>query len=203
MSYFVCKSEQKEDTKDIIDAIGIDAIGIDAISIDAKATKDPIETIETIETIDAKDNIINEILKKLNDKTDKNVPYFSFNGKTFIAKHCNIYDGDTFSVIFEYNNEIIKYRCRCMGYDCAEMKPSKMNENRIQEKELALLAKKRLEQLLNKHSSKLIKIECLDFDKYGRLLVNVWNMVDSKSINEIMIEEGHGKAYMGGKKEAW
>jgi endonuclease YncB( thermonuclease family) len=90
-----------------------------------------------------------------------------------------------------------------MGYDCAEMKPSKMNENRIQEKELALLAKKRLEELLNKHVTKLIKIECLDFDKYGRLLVNVWNMVDSKSINEIMIEEGHGKAYMGGKKEAW
>ena len=149
-------------------------------------------------------NEVNNMYKKLSIiKNDKDIPYFSFNGKSFYAKHCNIYDGDTFSVIFEYNNEIIKYRCRCMGYDTAEMKPLKTKENRDEEKELALRAKKRLEELLNKHPTKLIKIECLDFDKYGRLLVNVWNMVDSKSINDIMIEEGHGKAYTGGKKEKW
>jgi endonuclease YncB( thermonuclease family) len=90
-----------------------------------------------------------------------------------------------------------------MGYDTAEMKPSKTKENRLEEKELALKAKNRLEELLNKHITKLIKIQCLEFDKYGRLLINVWNMVDSKSINEIMIEEGHGKAYAGGTKEEW
>jgi endonuclease YncB( thermonuclease family) len=142
-----------------------------------------------------------EKLQKINDPKD--IPYFSFNGKTFIAKHCNIYDGDTFSVIFEYKGDIIKYRCRCMGYDTAEMKPSKTKENRDAEKELAIKAKNRLEELLNKHPTKLIKINCLDFDKYGRLLVYVNNMVDSKNINDIMIEEVHGKAYMGGTKEEW
>ena len=147
---------------------------------------------------------INQLYEKLSTiKNDKDIPYFSFNGKTFYAKHCNIYDGDTFSVIFEYKGEIIKYRCRCMGYDTAEMKPSKTKENRTEEKELALKAKNRLEELLNKHHTKLIKIQCLEFDKYGRLLINVWNMVDTKSINEIMIEEGHGKAYAGGTKEEW
>ena len=49
----------------------------------------------------------------------------------------------------------------------------------------------------------MIKIECFDFDKYGRLLVNVWNMVDEKSINDIMIEEGYAKSYDGGKKTKW
>ena len=143
-------------------------------------------------------------LQKLNKIVDTNsVPYFSFNGKTYIAKHCNIYDGDTFSVIFEYRGEMIKYRCRCIGYDCAEMKPKKSDPNRDQEKELAIKAKNRLEELLNKHESKLIKIECLNFDKYGRLLVNVYNMIDVKSINDIMIEEGHGKVYNGGTKEEW
>lgn len=141
--------------------------------------------------------------KLLNIQEVKDIPYFSFNGKTFIAKHCNIYDGDTFSVIFEYKGELIKYKCRCMGYDCAEMKPHKDKPNRDQEKELAIKAKNRLEELLNKHPTKLIKIECLDFDKYGRLLINVYNMVDSKSINDIMIEEGHGKSYTGGTKEEW
>jgi endonuclease YncB( thermonuclease family) len=144
---------------------------------------------------------VNEKLLNINDP--KEISYFTFKGKTYIAKHCNIYDGDTFSVIFEYKGELIKYKCRCMGYDCAEIKPSKDKPNREQEKELANKAKQRFEELLNKHPTKLIKIECLEFDKYGRILVNVYNMIDKKSINEIMIEEGHGKVYLGGTKEEW
>ena len=31
--------------------------------------------------------------------------------------------------------------------------------------------------------------------------VNVFNMIDTKSINEIMIEEKHGKPYFGGTKD--
>jgi endonuclease YncB( thermonuclease family) len=90
-----------------------------------------------------------------------------------------------------------------MGYDAPEMKPFKSDVNREKEKELACLAKNRLIQLLEKHPTKLIKVECFEFDKYGRILVNIWNMVDTKSINDIMIEEGYGKLYYGGTKEKW
>jgi len=45
----------------------------------------------------------------------------------------------------------------------------------------------------------LVTIECFDFDKYGRILVNVYN--DNILINEIMINENHGKKYDGGKKD--
>lgn len=155
------------------------------------------------ESINENDPLTNAIEKFKNIKNTKDIPYFSFKDKTFYAMHCNIYDGDTFSALFYYNGEIIKYKCRCMGYDSPEMKPLLSNENRIHEKELAHLAKDRLEELLNKHPSKLIKIECLNFDKYGRLLVNVWNNVDEKMINIIMVEEGHGKLYSGGTKEKW
>ena len=147
------------------------------------------------------DNTNKNFVKLKNVKDD--IKYFTFSGNTFYAKHCNIYDGDTFSAIFEYRGEFIKYKCRCMGYACAEMKPSLQNENRLHEKELALKAKHRLEELLNKHETKLIKIECFNFDKYGRLLVNIWNMVDEESVNQIMIEEGHAKKYDGGKKDKW
>ena len=141
---------------------------------------------------------------KLKIITDvKSVNYFSLKGNVFYGLPCNIYDGDTFSVIFEYKGEIIKYRCRCNGYDSAEMKPSLNNPNRDHEKELAIKARERLIELLNKHETKLIKFECLDFDKYGRLLINFWNNVDGKSINEIMINEGYGKPYDGGKKNTW
>jgi tRNA G10 N-methylase Trm11 len=80
---------------------------------------------------------LNEAYKKLKDiKDDKTIPYFSFKGKTFYALPCHIYDGDTFSVIFDYKGELVKYKCRCMGYDTAEMKPSLKDENRLEQKGL-------------------------------------------------------------------
>ena len=97
----------------------------------------------------------------------------------------------------------MKYRCRCMGYDCAEMKPRLNVPNREKEIELSHKAKERFIELLSKHPSKLVKVDCLNFDKYGRILVNISNMVDKNTINEIMIKEGHGKPYNGGTKEEW
>lgn len=139
--------------------------------------------------------------KLVNIKTHKDVPYFNFKNKTFIAKPCNVYDGDTFSVIFDFKGDLIKYRCRCYGYDTPEMRPSRKNPNRDHEKKLAYSAKNRIIELLEAHPSKLIKIECLDFDKYGRILIKAYNNVNEKSINEIMVDEGHGKWYDGGKKD--
>ena len=131
------------------------------------------------------------------------VPYFTFEGKTLDAVPCNIYDGDTFSIIFEYRGEIIKYRCRCLGYDSPEMKPKLNVPNRDREVAAAKAAKARFTELLQKSPTKLIRVTCFEFDKYGRILVNVWNGVDSESINDIMIREGHGRPYSGGTKEEW
>ena len=148
------------------------------------------------------ENEINNLNNKLiNIKTDKDVPYFNFKNKSFIAKPCHVYDGDTFSVIFDYHGELIKYRCRCYGYDTPEMRPLLKNPNRDHEKKLAYAAKARIIELLEAHPSKLIRIECLDFDKYGRLLIKAYNNVNEKSINEIMVQEGHGKWYDGGTKD--
>jgi endonuclease YncB( thermonuclease family) len=127
------------------------------------------------------------------------IPYFSFKDKTFSIKPCNIYDGDTFTACFFYKDEFIKYKCRCYGYDSPEMKPLLSNPNRDQEKELALIAKNRFIELLS--SSDNITIKCGDFDKYGRLLVTVYSDKFNKSINDIMVEEGHGKPYFGGTKD--
>ena len=88
-----------------------------------------------------------KILKKY-IKDDELIPYFSFKNKIFYGTPCNIYDGDTFSIIFNYKGEFIKYRCRCLGYDSPEMKPSLKNENRLHEKELALKAKNRFIELI-------------------------------------------------------
>ena len=131
---------------------------------------------------------------------DKCLNYFSLKGNVFTAKVCNVYDGDTCTVIFEYRNEFIKYKCRMMGYDCPEMKPLLSNPNRVNEISLAKEAKHRLIELINKSPSGLVKMECFEFDKYGRLLANIYNNVDVESVNSIMILEGHGRSYMGKHK---
>lgn len=133
----------------------------------------------------------------------ENMSCFSFNGQSFIGIPTNIYDGDTLSIIFAFDGKLVKYRCRALGYDSPEMKPLLSNPNREEEKRLASAAKNRFIELLSKHPDKNISIKCHEFDKYGRVLVEIWNRVDSTSINSIMIQEGHGKVYTGGKKEKW
>jgi endonuclease YncB( thermonuclease family) len=131
------------------------------------------------------------------------VPYFTFDGKIIEAIPCNIYDGDTFSIVFAYRGEIIKYRCRCLGYDTPEIKPRLNAPDREKEIEAAKAAKARFCELLLKNPDKLIRVQSAGFDKYGRILVNVWNMVDQDTINDIMIREGHAHKYSGGTKEIW
>jgi endonuclease YncB( thermonuclease family) len=155
-------------------------------------------------TFPSKNKDLELSIKRLkNIKNYEDIPYFTFNGKTFYGLPCNVYDGDTFSIIFIFQNNIIKYKCRALGYDSAEIKPRLNILDREKHIELAIAAKIKLIELLNKHPSKLVKVECHNFDKYGRILVNVWNMIDEKSINQIMIEEGYGKIYNGSTKEEW
>jgi endonuclease YncB( thermonuclease family) len=147
-----------------------------------------------------------EQIQKLRSIDHKKVPLFSFQNKVLIARVVDVYDGDTCTVLFEYNGEIIKYKSRAMGYDCAEMKPKKDDPNRDQEKKLALAAKARFIELMG-GSDAVVKMKCLDFDKYGRILAYFYKLSDDvekdASVNSIMIQEGHGKAYEGGTKEEW
>ena len=149
-------------------------------------------------------NVDRAIISQLKSiKNKEEMKCFSFKGQTLLGIPTNIYDGDTLSIIFIYNGNRIKYRCRCLGYDSPEMKPLLSNPNRENEKVFALAAKTRFTELLNKSPDGIIRFECFDFDKYGRILVTLWNGVDEKSINEMMVEEGHGKKYDGTKKESW
>jgi endonuclease YncB( thermonuclease family) len=48
---------------------------------------------------------------------------------------------------------------------------------------------------------KVVKIECGEFDKYGRLLVTVFH--EGVNVNLDLISKGYAKAYNGGSKEAF
>jgi endonuclease YncB( thermonuclease family) len=132
------------------------------------------------------------------EKTDDSWPPFNLNGLEDWAKIVNVYDGDTFRATVFIDNRIRKYTFRSLGYDSPEMKPLKTLPNRDSHKERAIKARDYLRSLI---LDKVVFLRCSKNDKYGRVLANVYlDKKDTKSINQLMIENNHGVPYDGGKK---
>jgi micrococcal nuclease len=111
---------------------------------------------------------------------------FSLNGMIFDAKVIGVYDGDTVTAIFKYRGEYSAWSCRLIGIDTPEFRTK--NE---QEKRAAIEARDFLRGCV---LNKIIKIECGEFDKYGRLLVK---LIDEfgKDINQLMVTTGYARMY--------
>lgn len=156
-------------------------------------------------------------------------PAFTFAGTTHAAKVVSCYDGDTFEAVMYIGDKLWKFDCRMCGYDSPEMKPLKTVANREAEKIAALRAKiallsfvcdgieptrpytnKELNELV-KRNKKVIELDCKEFDKYGRLLVeiNIPQQSEGKdvgsagTVNDWMIANNYGYKYTGGTKKAF
>lgn len=119
-------------------------------------------------------------------------------GRKYKAYISNIYDGDTFDATIKYEKKIwLRFRCRMWGYDSPEIKTKDKEE-----KENGMKAKNFLIEELEK--TKMIgEIRCLEFDKYGRLLIILYlpSIHPHFSINDLMVNKGMGFLYLGGNKE--
>lgn len=143
-------------------------------------------------------NLLNEEKELLGNATD-DINLFSLNGKEFLAKVVNIYDGDTCRCVFMLNGEMVKFNCRMNGYDTPEIRPRLNVENR---KEVINKAKEARDYLKDLVKDKLVYLKCGKFDKYGRLLADIY-VGDGENklwINKDMIDNKYGYEYDGGKK---
>jgi hypothetical protein len=153
------------------------------------------------------------LLDNLKNADENQYKLFSLKGIITYGKIIKNYDGDTADCILIYNNNFMRFKVRLFGYDSPEMKPSLNIKDRDDIKIKAIEAKNRLWHLCtglndvnDKNHKQLIKIVCDDFDKYGRLLITAFKfdyndiLEFDYSINKIMIDEGHGYSYFGGKK---
>ena len=133
------------------------------------------------------------ILVNYTHKTNK----FSLNGYKTYAKCVHVYDGDTVHVVFRQpnNNECYKWIIRLVGIDTPEIK-----SKNTAEKEKAVIIRDYLRGLI---LDKIIILDCLEFDKYGRLLGNIYIEGSEISISQNLIDKGYAKAYNGGTKELW
>lgn len=140
-------------------------------------------------------------LEKILMKSNNDTPEFSLKDRYKLCKVVNIYDGDTCKVVFSLNNELHKWNIRMAGYDTPEMRPSRSDPNRDAEKAAAIISRDYLKSLIM-NENQLVYIKCGDFDKYGRLLGEIFiNKGDETSVNQMMIDGEYGYQYGGGTKK--
>ena len=120
------------------------------------------------------------------------------------AKLERVVDGDTIDALIDVGFDIwIKKRIRYMGIDTWESRTRDLDE-----KAKGLAAKERNKELLEKISSKpgYFRLKSHGVGKYGRVLGEIYIKDKGGSeycVNELLINEGHGYVYHGGKKQVF
>jgi endonuclease YncB( thermonuclease family) len=131
--------------------------------------------------------------------TTKDVDTFTFDGRTVYAKVVEVYDGDTCKInMFLHSNILCKFTVRMMGYDCPEIKTRNSTE-----KHFATRSKNVLSSLI---LNKIVKLECLEFDKYGRILGRIITKDEQNNdldVNAFMINNCLGYGYQGDTKKSF
>lgn len=112
------------------------------------------------------------------------------------AKCVNVYDGDTITILFKLtcdttkNATVYRHTVRIAGIDCPEKRTKNLNE-----KEVAIIAKNRVEELL---LNKIVKLENVKNEIWGRILADV--KINNNSIANILLMERLAVAYDGKTK---
>jgi endonuclease YncB( thermonuclease family) len=147
---------------------------------------------------------------------DKKTPKFSFDNLETTCRVVSLYDGDTINVILPLTvNGNIGYRfaCRLMGIDTCELKNKNPFLKSVSEKSIIFLynkitgktlpdkpfadLKEIIESDLNDNVY-LLKVKCYQFDKYGRILLDIF--IGNETISSLLLTNKLGYPYIGKTK---
>jgi endonuclease YncB( thermonuclease family) len=117
------------------------------------------------------------------------------------GKVIKVYDGDTITIVCPlYNGDLLpskdvyKFNVRILGIDTAELKTKCAIEHTK-----GIIAR---DALSSKILHKIVKLENVSYDKYGRILCNI--LLDDVNISEWLISTKMAVSYDGGTKhENW
>ena len=117
-----------------------------------------------------------------------------FEMREFRGRLC--YDGDTCYITAKtFPEPLQKMSIRILGIDTPEIKGECKEE-----KDLALKGRELANELFK--SAKTVRLENLDWDKYGgRVLADVY--LDEELYSKKLIDAGLARFYDGGTKESW
>lgn len=141
-----------------------------------------------------------------------NTPELSIMGTTTYGRVVDIYDGDTLKIVLPVYNSFYKFTIRLSGIDTCEIKSKNIELKNVgikaRDKVFKLVTdidlledatKNNIKQILDDQVY-LVWIECMNTDKYGRVLANVYKDKDKQSFSEILLNENLAYSYEGKKK---
>jgi endonuclease YncB( thermonuclease family) len=140
------------------------------------------------------------LCQSLESRTFENTPEFTFEGQSLFGKVVQVYDGDTIWVVIKIRGTYNRVKVRLNGIDAPELKPSLKVENR---NKIIKLAEESKEFLSNLILNKIVTLKCHKYDKYGRLLADLFLEDKDKqiiNISEHMIKNKKAYPYDGNKK---
>ena len=112
------------------------------------------------------------------------------------AKLLRVVDGDTADVMIDLGfSTWVKARLRFKGVDTWE----KRTRN-LEEKAKGIAASEFTKKYLELNDGKF-EIQSYGKGKYGRVLAEIFIDGEEKSLNQLLIENGHAYVYEGGKKQ--
>ncbi len=133
------------------------------------------------------ESYLNELVSA--DKND--FKQYDLSGRWILVKILNIHDGDTYTVGWKENDQLVKLNIRLDGLDTPELHSKNADE--------AKLCRLGRNWLISKYLNKPMVLQCMKMDKYGRLLANVFEypMHDNVSINQMLIDNKFARVYGG------
>ena len=111
------------------------------------------------------------------------------------GKVVKVYDGDTITIATKLpydNSPYYRFSVRLKGIDCPEIKTSNLYE-----KECALIARDFLREHL---MDKMVILQEVELEKYGRILANVY--IDDQNVSDLLCEKKLAVKYEGGTKQS-
>ena len=117
----------------------------------------------------------------------------------YSAKVLRVVDGDTADAMIDLGFDTwVKKRIRFYGVDTWESRTRNKEE-----KVKGLAAKAYVKDLLENSDEGKFVLKSYGVGKYGRVLADLFVKGNDKSINKLLLENGHAYEYEGGKKKVF
>ena len=117
----------------------------------------------------------------------------------YTCKLVRVVDGDTADAMIDLGfNVWVKERIRFYGVDTWESRT-----RNLEEKKKGLAAKEFVKKLLENSDEGKFVLKSYGVGKYGRVLGELFVKGKTKSVNDLLLENGHAYEYEGGKKKVF
>ena len=117
----------------------------------------------------------------------------------YTAKLQRVVDGDTCDALIDLGFDTwVKKRIRFKGVDTWECRTRDLDE-----KKKGLAAKAFTKDLLENSDDGKFALRSHGVGKYGRVLGELFVKGEEKSVNDLLLENGHAYEYEGGKKKVF